>query len=92
MQSMKMGYEEVESLSLSILYHLLNYLKYSPPLELMVAGYMGIKFGENKEIKQKKQENNLKKIVSKINLEKTKAKNIFTNSDMLDRLKEKYKD
>lgn len=83
-------YDYVESISLSTLNHTIRYLRIHPPLELMVASYLGIKFGEDVEKQKEVSKGLMKEEFKKMNLEKTSKKIKFTNPEMLKKAKEMF--
>lgn len=83
-------YKDVESLSLSVFNKLIKHLSLFPPLELMVAGYLGINYGHDAEKAKFDKEYALAKRMSKIDVEKSKAKTRLTNPDLLLKAKQKF--
>lgn len=83
-------YEYVESLSLSTLNKTVKYLRIHPPLELMVAGYLGVKYGEDTEFQQEVGKKQMEKAFSKINVDKSKKKMRFSSPDLLERTKKMF--
>lgn len=83
-------YEYVESLSLSTLNKTIRYLRIHPPLELMVASYLGVKFGEDSEVEKEAGQKQMEKTFKKINIDKSKKKMKFTSPDLLDRAKKMF--
>lgn len=83
-------YEYVESLSLSTLNKTVKFLRIHPPLELMVAGYLGIKYGEDTEAQKEIGHKAMEKAFSKINVEKSKKRMKFSSPDLLERTKKMF--
>lgn len=85
-------YEYVESLSLSTLNKTVKYLRIHPPVELMVAGYLGIKYGEDGDVKKQATDKKMAEVFKKINVDSSKKKMKFTSPDILERTKKMFEE
>lgn len=85
-------YEYVESLSLSTLNKTVKYLRIHPPVELMVAGYLGIKYGEDSDVKKQVVNKKMAEVFKKINVDSSKKKMKFTSPDILERTKKMFEE